>query len=190
MMPFLITGLPRSRTAWFAALCDAVPEATCSHEPCARTSSWRAAVAAWRRPAPSYIGISDPTLSLHLGVVLAEFWPRVLWVDRPIGDVEESLRAIGIENAKICRIMLRKASPFLGHVQVRRVAFADLVHDHVVADCLRHLMPGHAPDLAKIQHFQRLNIQVKPEATAAELVDMSRIGAIIGDDVLAELCAR
>jgi len=188
---FLITGLPRSRTAWLAALCNTVAGAVCWHEPCARAASWQMACAAWYRASPRFIGLSDPTLAVHLGAILKDHAPRVLWIDRPVADVEASLARLGFGGTGIPATALEAATPFLGHALVTRVRFGALNDNEVVAWALTKLMPGAIPNRAVIAEFQRLNIQVQPSVARGEAAaQRAHLPAIFGAEFIARMRER
>jgi hypothetical protein len=181
-MRFLIAGFPRSRTAWFSALCNTLPDTICLHEPCWTAGSWKGAIAQWNRVHPENIGLSDPTLSLHIGDIIREFSPRVLWIDRDKEDVDESLEKIGFGGTEICAVISDLAKPFIGGDLVLRVPFESLRDDDVVALCLDHLIPNVKINMEVIAQFQRLNIQVAPERTTREVnLHSDNIRSILGD---------
>ena len=87
--PFLITALPRSRTAWFA-VATSVGGKNCLHEPTA-TMEWSLLKTMWA--AGVIDGVSDHGLAPRLPEILADIQPRTLIIDRPIKDVVASMRA-------------------------------------------------------------------------------------------------
>lgn len=163
--PFLITGLPRSRTAWFsvATLTD---RSICTHEPTAITQSFEELRQLWVKSPFSRvsIGMSDSALGLQLGRILDEIGPRTLIVERDIREVEQSLAALfsdvpmnwagavnyldGLES---------ELSKWKSHPLVKTVGFHDLDDVDVVTDALSWLVPDASwPDL---RHVMSMNIQ-------------------------------
>ena len=90
--PFFITGLPRSRTAWFASYFDRIDGVTCHHELLARVRSKQEFYDAME--AGRHVGNSDCGLYLSDA---QDRWPdaRVLVVLRPAKDVVASLARAG-----------------------------------------------------------------------------------------------
>lgn len=80
---FLITGLPRSRTAWFSTVAGAL------HEPIAQQG-----YAAFRPKWKEGQGVSDSHAAAHLPAILTDLAPRTLIVQRPIAEVLASLGAL------------------------------------------------------------------------------------------------
>lgn len=187
--PFLIVGLPRSRTAWMTAVVNLAPNAICYHEPFLEAETWRESLAVWKSPRYAYIGISDSGLGFHLKPIIAEYAPQILVIDRPAHEVETSGNAIGLETVPgFCRLLTERIAPFRCHPSVKVVPFHALTQTNVVRACLWHLMPGLQFDLDKVALLQNLNVQTDMrrlrrilEARKAELP------AMIGVDVLEAL---
>ena len=192
MSNFLITGLPRSRTAWLSALCCAMPGAICYHEPVSWHPSWQACLSLWDRDRPAAIGvgISDSGLGFHLGRIIKHYSPRVLVVDRPKAEVEASLMAIGIAAPRYCDLLLDRINAAANSPCVMRASFARLQDSNMVLKCLRWLMPDCEIDLEKIVLFQRLNIQADLAYVHQQSARRSKdIEAILGADVVQALTA-
>jgi hypothetical protein len=183
---YLITGLPRSRTAWMAAAAT-TDQSICWHEPLPRLSRWEDIFETiWRRSRHRYVGISDSALGFHLPEIIARAAPRVLVIERDITEVEASGAAIGIVAPKY--LTLLKAALGYVHPLIERVPYADLADDRVVAACLRHLMPKAVIHMDRIKALQGFNIQadlkhVKRHAPHADL------SALLGADIAAQLRA-
>ncbi len=103
MNRFFITGLPRSRTAWLAAVFTN-PEvgAHCLHEPDFDMRDFRNLPRQWLRQIPigtEFAGISAPGLHRHREQLMRWF-PDAPWliVNRRVDEVGDSLRALGINN--------------------------------------------------------------------------------------------
>jgi hypothetical protein len=192
--PFIITGLPRSRTAWLAALCNTVPEAICYHEPLATMPRWDGVVGLLRDARYRYAGASDSGLGFHLSELMAVLRPRVLIVSRGREDVAASLRAIlpggGVE--RFLAVLAGRLDPLRDDPAVMVVDFAALSRVRTVCACLRHLMPEATICPSKVEEFGRLNVQ----ACTDQVIEAARVSAAcgwaegqLGADVLAELAA-
>jgi len=189
--PFLITGLPRSRTAWLAAAAMN-DHSICYHEPLQYFDRWDDVFTRIWGVRPDngvrYIGVSDHALGFHLAAIMRRAAPRTLIVERPIADVKVSLARCGLQGTNFCAL-LQEALAFK-HPNILRVSFAALESSDVVARCLAHLMPSAVISRARIEALQPLNIQANValslQAAAARAGD---VGALLGADVVARLFA-
>ncbi len=130
---FLVTGLPRSRTAWFA---EFLPD--CVHEPIVDFDE----IADIRKTYEVYKGISDSGLGFWLDWILREVKPRTLIIERDIGEVEASLMAMGtnLPNTNFCELLKVELEKFRHHPLVMWVPFEYL--DRNMAKIWFHLLPG------------------------------------------------
>lgn len=165
--PFLITGLPRSRTAWMAEASRVVDRVHCQHDPLAWLPTWdRVFDLCWAyRPGLEYAGVSDHGFGFHLPAIMQRTAPRTLIIERPIAEVEDSLRRLGMEPGNICAL-LAEALTF-EHPQIRRVAYSDLTDTSVVLACLAWLTPGAERSAGRIDWLQGINIQADVERQKA-----------------------
>jgi len=159
--PFIITGLPRSRTAWLAAVATTQPGAICHHEPSAAWGHWTPVFDLWEQSKYLYTGVSDSVMGFHLGEVF-EAYPDVpvLIVERDIDEVQVSLSNLGgLAATNYCALLQSALEPFRCHQNVARVDYDALGDSDVVALCLRHLLPNAAIDVGKIETLQHFNVQ-------------------------------
>lgn len=181
---FLITGLPRSRTAWFAALASALPGAICHHEAISypHITSWQQAALLWEREMDGYIGISDSSFGFHLPEIMTRWAPRVLVVQRNWQDVVAACERLGLVNAAgYCEALVPKLLAVQGNPSVRFVEFADLVDDEVVRSCLWWLMPGVSIPMDLIRIYQRFNVQADlAQVMAAVRTKEKHLPALLG----------
>ena len=161
---FLITGLPRSRTAWMAAACSA-GGSVCLHEPCAALPRWDAVFeSVWHQSELAFAGIADHLLGFHLPEIMERAAPRTLVIDRPAAEAKASMRRLGYDADLFCDL-LADALRF-DHPLVRRVAYSDLADSGAVRSCLQWLFPGEPVDRWRIERMQRVNIQGDPVAAS------------------------
>lgn len=174
MSRFFITGLPRSRTAWFA-VATTTDKAICLHEPSAKLSSYDHLAAIW---GPN-MGVSDSALALHIGRVLADFQPRTLIIERDIDDVLVSFeRCMGAEIHPSQRghivIGLRRCREELNawkdHHLVRTVKFEALQNFDVLQGVFAWLVPG--KPIEELRQLAHMNIQCDP----AHAMEMAKLG--------------
>lgn len=150
---YLVTGLPRSRTAWFSVLAG-----NCYHEPTRYLQSWDEMKSFWGN-----FGLSDHALGFQLSRILAEIEPRVLLIERGLRDVEKSLALMGIGN-DATRTFLTQLQTRLNehkkHPLVKTVAYKALNDYSVVIDCLEWVWPE-GGDYSRVRDLMRMNIQVE-----------------------------
>lgn len=188
--PFLVTGLPRSRTAWLAALVNTVPGAFCTHEPTQDWPAWGDCFAAWRDGMHAYTGFSDHALGFHLPEIVRGAAPRVLVIERDAASVERALARLlpGMPTARFLALLSDRLRAARGLPGVKIVPYAALRHCSAAMDCLQHLLPGAAIDPGKVRALLHLNVQAdigrKVEMAPQRAGDMR---AILGDDVVNQL---
>lgn len=167
--PFLITGLPRSRTAWFAAVASAcVPGAICYHEPTASLSDWEDVFELWNREDYEWVGISDAGLGFRLPVIMKRIQPQLLIIERAIGEVERSLKAATkLPMNNYCDLLHARLVEQKNHPLAHCVAYSDLNERGIVTRCLQWLMPNAWVDDLKLCQFMNFNVQTDLDRTFA-----------------------
>jgi len=152
--PFLITGMPRSRTAWFAVACTTAA-GICHHEP------GRGEFDDAKRLLVNGDGISDSRLGLHLARILDEIGPRTLVIDRDPEAVMASFsRYSDTALAKVRGFASRRldglrAALAIDHPLVKRVDLAALDDIDTVRECMDWL--GVEP--LNLEQLMHMNIQ-------------------------------
>lgn len=185
--PFLIVGLPRSRTAWLSTAATA-ERTICFHEPTAWLDRWEDIFdKVWmERASRDYVGIADHGLGFHLPEIIRRAGPRTLIVERPIAEVDASLARMGLPPSNFCAL-LHKALAYQ-HTLIRRVSYASLQSTSVVVACLRWLAPGARFDAERIMELQAMNVQVDLDAAlsnaARRVPDLHKL---LPADVLAQV---
>lgn len=159
-IPFLITGLPRSRTAWMSIVASMGPASICFHEPMLALGSWREAKKLWADDAYKFVGISDSGAGFHLAEIMRDIRPRTLIIERLRADVDVSLRILSDVQTNYCDLLSARLEEFKSHPLVKVVAFADLTDTSTVMECLDWLMPSLTFDRRKIDQMQAMNIAV------------------------------
>lgn len=144
-MRWLVTGLPRSRTAWFALATGA------KHEPIShlgyRKFRWADGT-----------GVSDSGAALYLRDIVREVSPRTLIVERPVGEVITSFLAYaqGVDvNRMVLARSLHSMREQLAKVEsplIKRVAYRDLDDLTVMRACMAWLGVD-PPNLEDLMHF-------------------------------------
>ena len=157
--PFLITGLPRSRTAWLSVLCT-TGNAICYHEPSICFDDIADLRDFYDKGTARYIGASDAGLGFFLSWILENIKPRTLIVDRDVDEVNRSLSRIGLKPKNSMTLLHRELRKFQSHPLVMWVPFFALERKHIVQKIFSHLMPGEDFDETRYEHLSSMNIQV------------------------------
>lgn len=162
MQPFLITGLPRSRTAWWAVVAS-TPYSICLHEPAKDCQTFKELKDLWLSM-PTYAGFSDSGLALQLGRILKEIKPRTLIVDRDPQDVLASFKKYWgkkFDEDAAQRLLAGAMAELQKHAKnplVRTVKFEALNDYDTAAECYRWLMPGNPVPLREDLFHMRVNV--------------------------------
>lgn len=166
---FFITGLPRSRTAWFSVATSGA-RSVCYHEPTHHIGSFGQLREFWEPSFGMATGMSDSALCPQLPRILSDIGPRTLIVERPL---EESLFSFSAWAGKysiavdldacrrIARLSLAAVEAARSHPLVKCVGYSDLQSPDVVMECLHWLLPGH--DFPDARALMGMNIQIMPD---------------------------
>jgi len=143
-MKFLITGLPRSRTAWFASYFT-TEDTLCYHEASFHNSDMELDV--------KNIGNSEAGVELPW---VTDFAPdRIIVIHRDIDEVERSLDIIGEPTGAALRERLEELNTRLDHFGGLHVDFYNIdlwqIHDYLGLKYLPH----------RAELFDTMNIQSK-----------------------------
>ena len=189
MTPFLITGLPRSRTAWMAKACSVFGVSMCLHEPLRWLDRWEDVFTAIWRPrfALDFVGVSDHGFGFHLPAIMERLAPRTLIIERPIAEVEASWeRVSGLPAGNFCTLLAECLA--FDHPQIKRVGYADLDSTDTVLDCMAWLMPGLRVSRKEIDRLQGVNVQADIEGIIKEAVSRrDDLPKLFPADILARL---
>lgn len=165
----LITGLPRSRTAWFAVLMSLAGAPT-RHEVVRDCQSFDELKAKW----PEGTGISDSCLALQLPRILREIKPRVLIVERDRAEVETALlkylEGVPVRPAELSAnldAIEAQLEACQDHMLVCRIRYEALSDINAVKWAMRWLAPDCNLEIAS--DAMRLNVQVERRAFLAEI---------------------
>ncbi len=162
---FLITGLPRSRTAWLAVAATRA-NVICHHEPSAWLKDPDDLTRLWNEP-NHVVGISDSALGIILPELLQAHGPRTLIVKRSPEAVRSSVAAylaaggLSVADADLSRRLARLGSVLASCENsplVRVVEFESLRHIETVKSVLSWLTPG-APLPGLLGQLMHMNVQ-------------------------------
>ena len=158
---FFVTGLPRSRTAWMSAFLS-TGETLCYHEPSYQIAKIEELPRLYDSTFYRHIGVSESGLGFHIEWILENIKCRTLIIERDIGDVEESMREMGIPMDRFyyCDLLLQTLLDVKNHPLVKWVHFNSLVHKRVMQDIYWWLMPGMAFDEQRWEQFSEFKIEI------------------------------
>jgi hypothetical protein len=158
---FFVTGLPRSRTAWMAAFLS-TGETLCLHEPEYRLQAIEELPALLDSTFYRHFGVSSSGLGFFTKWIIDNMQARVLVIDRDIGEVEDSLKKLGIpiDRFLYCRLLQERLQEIRDHPMVKWISFPSLQHRRVMQEIYWWLMPGCAFDEDRWQQFNGFNIEV------------------------------
>lgn len=131
---YLITGLPRSRTAWMAAFME------CAHEPTAQMDTLFDIESFYEENE----GCSDSGMGWWLPWISRQIKPRILIIVRPIADVEESLfrEFPELPRTNYCAKLAEALLPLRYAPGVMTVSFSALSDIATMRRVFWHLRPG------------------------------------------------
>jgi hypothetical protein len=138
--PFLITGLPRSRTAWLSVVANVPGQSYCEHEPSLRMRCLDDLVNWYRSRSENFAGVSDSFFASALPDIMKFIPMRALIVIRPPDEVVSSLTNLGL-NPGCLPQMMHGIGSVLGSPNVRTITFSELKNSYKVTKALNWLMP-------------------------------------------------
>ena len=139
--PFLITGLPRSRTAWLARAAIIEGFSHCCHEPSLAMDCIDDLMRYYVSRSEPFVGVSDSHLAHRLPAIMEIVRPRTLIVLRDLEEVARSLEARGL-SSRNCMAALHNIGAVLGNPLVRTIEYEDLSNSGLLAEAFQWLMPG------------------------------------------------
>lgn len=172
--PFLITGLPRSRTTWLSYAATLDGWSKCHHEASLDLDSIDALSKFYSSQPERYVGISDSHLAQILPLILEVIRPRTLIVLRNPQEVTQSLSKNGLSPRMIPACMQGIAAT-VGHDLVRTIDYADLFSSsEKVVEALQWLMPEAPISVDVIESLQGVKIEADHEANRRRYQESER----------------
>lgn len=173
--PFIVTGLPRSRTAWMSGwLSDGA--CLCRHEPelndvadlpnMLESTHYR------------FMGIADSGLGFDLGRILEDFQIPTVIVARPLEEVENSLDKLRAyfnipKKADLCLALQAELIKWEKHPLVMTVPYRAMNDVRTMQRAFWHLRMGEPFDEERFKMFSALNIQVDVRHLTRRLMSTS-----------------
>ncbi len=158
MTPFLITGLPRCRTAWLAKVATIDGVSVCEHEPSLTMHGFEDFHGYYAQRDVHYVGMSDSLIAPMLPAILDMFPMQTLIVTRDPNDVASSLLGHGLSIRNIPSAMQAIAA-VLNNPLVHKIEFTELSDSEKVLDALQWLMPDAEISVAYIEAMQPIHIE-------------------------------
>lgn len=165
---FLITGLPRSRTAWMAAYFSNYP-AICHHEPLKMLSEISEFPGSMHSEFYPYVGASDSGAGFFLPWIMKNMNPPTVIIERDIDEVERSMALIGFEIGKALDMLRERLLTFKNHPSVLWVPFDSLNDKRIIRRIHSHLLPCVPFDDVRYEIFSDLRI----EADVSRVVEIA-----------------
>lgn len=162
--PFLITGLPRSRTAWMAAFMS-TGSVLCKHEPIKALYDISDLPATLESEYHSHMGASDSGAGFFMPWIMENIDPPTVVIERDVDDVRDSLDAIDLPMGEALDVLLDKLHAYKNHPRVLWVTFDSLNDKRIMQKIWFHLVPGVPFDDERYEQFNEFRI----EADVAEV---------------------
>lgn len=163
---FWITGLPRSRTAWFSVAAT-TSSSICVHEPTSRLQSFGDLCEFWKPKFGVDFGVSDSALAMRAEIILQQLQPRTLIIDRPVDECVASYLEYAERNGlpsdgEACLHFANEALSALETIRenplVCSVDYDDLADYAILYRAMEWILPGR--DFPDLKALMGLNIQV------------------------------
>lgn len=161
--PFLITGLPRSRTFWLSKVVS-VDGVSCEHEPSLHMNGLEALYNYYdsRLQSYNYVGISDCMVSPMLDTILTIMPMPTLIVMRPPNEVVQSLLAAGLDPSRLS-LGMSGIAKVLNHPLVKTIEYKNLHNSYKVRKAIQHVMPSLKITSNRIEDFQSKILTIDAE---------------------------
>lgn len=169
-MKFLITGLPRSRTAWMALAANTAPNTFCYHEPLWYLPNYDALKALWQSDSNEHVGIADHALGFQLGPILRDIRPRTVIIQRDADDVIASLGQFDKDNPHFEQFvwsLVEAIEPYLFHPLVRVYRFNEI--DLKIHEMMSWLCPNSFIDFAKLKQMTDFRVECEMSKVVRKL---------------------
>ena len=163
---FLITGLPRSRTAWIAQYFQGLEGVSCFHEPESKENDIASVLDRLSDVYGLYSGISSSAISFWTDNELKSFnGCKSLIIERNIDDVIESLNKaeMGLSedtNIKICDYIIKSYERIEKSTDCMKIKYGNLDDPYYMKSIQNHLTPQTMFDYKYWEYMMEANIQI------------------------------
>jgi hypothetical protein len=165
--PFLITGLPRSRTAWLSVFMT-TGTSMCYHDAVTKIGSIEELPKLFESEFYKHVGISDCSVGFFLEWILENIRPRTVIVDRDPAEVTNSMARLGFPRTNLAPLLHAQLLKFQKHPLVMWIPFEALNRKRVIERMYWHLTPGEAFDEARYEHLAKMRIETDLKRTVEE----------------------
>lgn len=162
---FIITGFPRSRTAWFSALFSQ-NEVICFHEPSLHFEDLEIMLRELEQLDYEYVGISDSSIGLTSQFYIDNFKDApIVVIDRKQHEAKASLIKFLSMQENVAEVLINAV--FNGilklaeHRKVKYIKFEELSNNEAVKEMWEYLIPDKKFDNIRCNMFQKLVINQK-----------------------------
>lgn len=162
--PFLVTGMPRSMTAWLSVFLT-TGTSLCYHEPTWKISDIKQLRSLYESQFYKFVGIADHALGFFLPEILQSLRPRTVVVWRDPKEVQDSLAKIGLPRTNFVDLLAEAIAPFHNHPLVLWVPFEALNEKRTAQKIFWHLMPGEPFDEPRYEELSKMMIETNPIKT-------------------------
>jgi hypothetical protein len=169
--PFLVTGLPRTRSAWLASVLTDDGDRCCFHEPCGTFETYEGFRDWLVSPNDFHVGAADQAIGFVAARLIRDIQPRILVVERPFGEAAQSferyMAGIKIDHVAVIEFMmnLQACLDELSGPLVYRIKYRDMGSPKCLKAALRWLVPG--IDLEGVEAAMNVNIQADRDTVMA-----------------------
>lgn len=172
--PFLITGLPRSRTAWMAGF-FCTGNVFCVHEPLKDLYDITEAKRVFQSDFHSHVGASDSGAGFFLPWLMENINPPTLIIERDPEFVAKNMAENGVPCDRAIKVLHAKLLEFRHHPNVLWVPFESLSNRRIMEKIWFHLLPGVPFDAERYEQFNDLHIEISiPKLKEHALVNKER----------------
>ena len=158
---FFITGLPRTRSSWFASFLSS-GDTFCWHEALNGCNSRDDFYSRMRLPGYSAVGNAD--CGLALTDFQQHFVGKTLIVHRPLDEVVRSLRGVGIRADAFLLDFLKSLQKKQKQLKGWHIKFSDIDRN---IEGIHQYLTGKQPDPNRLKLF--LNMRVEPAEISGDL---------------------
>ena len=173
---FFITGLPRSRTAWFSAFFTG-NNSFCYHEIIRVSNDFESVIDKLTNRKEMYVGNSDSSLPIWMDKIdhILRDSPIVI-IERDIEEVSNSLKTLYKEYdyTKILDLTLERLEVVKKRYNYISVDYNDLDHQTCLEDIWSYCIPNIPFDKDKFETLRTINISIDYKSYMKELFNKNK----------------
>lgn len=163
-IPFLVTSLPHSRTAWMSVLLSN-GGTLCHYETISGLTRIEDLHKIYDVETHRYVGVSDCALGWFLPWIMENIGPKTLIIERPVAEVNDGMEKLGFARTNYCDLEIERLREFKEHPLVRWVMYKELDNEFTMQRIFSHLIPGEPFDVERYKLLQKMKIETDIDAT-------------------------